>query len=654
MLEAAAVLSEVTGKWELSVASKSAALVGLFYLLVASSAFGASPAPAADVRADLNHDGVVSMGSMADKRLEGTRGDAAIVLPNLDDDARRCPRKQLKRYTDRQLATCNDASDNVVDGRKDLADMAKVRVHRWRRAPVGTRARISVRASEPKRARLFLRRSGSWKSLGSSGRLTARQLRRGPRLRIEARDIVRNRSRWNGNLRVVLRVRAHRRIARDSVRFRVAPVLFQNHTMPLRSVFASGKMDPSDEEDTEAADVPFPNADERRKPIDDRTFTKLNIKGRADYRDQYRRALRRWAPPGVRLALLPSPDDRWMQDFYEPGYVSMPKPNGRQHVMTMVLRSATKNRGTENPPPGHLMRQGSRIVYSHLRGPGVGVVQAYDPRRMRGLPQLTDSLSSTGNFEAIPPYSHGGQQFPDGRPIYGEGAERKPDPNFIRMLRAQGTRPLVVNTNWLTVAHVDEFVSFVPNDSKRGWTIAVEDPHAGLLLLKRLQAEGHGRARVFGGLARVGPGNPPKPVPATRTVDSLLADKHIRDATHAAARHIDSDLAKIQRATGVKDGQVIRVPDFYENDSGAGLDSAIPGTVNGVPLRPGVFAAPRPHGPVINGHDAFQTEIEHRFAEHGVHVSWVEDWYYAHLLLGDVHCTSNVLRDPHTAAPWWR
>jgi hypothetical protein len=27
--------------------------------------------------------------------------------------------------------------------------------------------------------------------------------------------------------------------------------------------------------------------------------------------------------------------------------------------------------------------------------------------------------------------------------------------------------------------------------------------------------------------------------------------------------------------------------------------------------------------------------------------------YYAHLLDGEVHCTSNVLRDPSGAAPWW-
>jgi protein-arginine deiminase len=222
------------------------------------------------------------------------------------------------------------------------------------------------------------------------------------------------------------------------------------------------------------------------------------------------------------------------------------------------------------------------------------------------------------------------------------------------MLRAQGTRPLVVNTSWLTVGHVDEFVSFVPNDSKRGWTIAVEDPQAGLRLLRRLRAEGHGRARVFPGLARVEPSDPPRPVPATRTVDRLLADKDIRESSHAAAHHINSDLAKIQRATGVKDSQIIRVPTVYESDGGAGLGSAFPATVNGVPLRPGVFAAPRPHGPVINGRDPFQAEMERRFAAHDVQVRWVEDWYYAHLLLGEVHCTSNVLRDPHAAVPWWR
>jgi protein-arginine deiminase len=494
-------------------------------------------------------------------------------------------------------------------------------------------------------------RAGTWKSLGSGGALSVGELRRGPRIRIEGRDAIRDRSRWNGNLRVVLRVQALGRAATDSVRFRVAPVLFQDHTMPLRRVFATKGIGPDDENE-EGFDLRTPTVDE--PPVGKHTPEELARQGREDYRREWRAALRRSAPH-VPFELLPSVNsDRWMQDFYEPGYVSMPKPHGRRHTMTIVLRSATKNRGSDNPPPGHLLRAGSRIVFSKLRGPGVGVVQAYDAKRMRAFAphNKIDTMSSTGNFEAIPPYRKGPKRFPNGRMIWGAGQGRRPDPHFLRMLRSQGTqRPLVVDSGWLSVGHVDEFLSFVPNHSHRGWTIAVEDPNAGIALLKRLQKEGNGGAKVFPGLFRI---HGTDAVHAARTVDDLLADSKVLDATHAAARHISGGLAKVQRATGIPDSQIIRVPTFYERDPEDGfLGSAIPATVNGVPLKPGVFAAPRPHGPIIDGHDPFQAEIEKRFAKHGVRVRWVEDWYYAHLLLGEVHCTSNVLRDPSTARPWW-
>ena len=104
----------------------------------------------------------------------------------------------------------------------------------------------------------------------------------------------------------------------------------------------------------------------------------------------------------------------------------------------------------------------------------------------------------------------------------------------------------------------------------------------------------------------------------------------------------------------MRDSEVtIRVPMLYEPESGA-LVSSLPATVNGVPLRPGEFAAPRPHGPIVGGHDAFEAAIERQFAKHGVRVRWIEDRYYAHIVLGEVHCTSNVLRDPNASTPWWR
>ncbi len=55
---------------------------------------------------------------------------------------------------------------------------------------------------------------------------------------------------------------------------------------------------------------------------------------------------------------------------------------------------------------------------------------------------------------------------------------------------------------------------------------------------------------------------------AARTVDSLLADSQEMAATRAAARHIDRVLATLERATGVRDNQVIRAPTLYEKSGG--------------------------------------------------------------------------------------
>jgi protein-arginine deiminase len=109
----------------------------------------------------------------------------------------------------------------------------------------------------------------------------------------------------------------------------------------------------------------------------------------------------------------------------------------------------------------------------------------------------------------------------------------------------------------------------------------------------------------------------------------------------------------VERATGIPDDEVIRAPTFYEDVKDGRLVSAVPAAVNGVPLGSGEFAAPSQHGPIVDGRDAFEADVEQRFAAHGVQVRWVEDWYFAHLLDGEVHCTSNVLRDPSGATPWW-
>jgi hypothetical protein len=83
-----------------------------------------------------------------------------------------------------------------------------------------------------------------------------------------------------------------------------------------------------------------------------------------------------------------------------------------------------------------------------------------------------------------------------GHPNASEALPSGFDSQALTLLASQGVQdPLKLDTSWLTIAHVDEFVQFLPADNARGWTIAVADPRAGVEVLRTTQAAGHGTAR---------------------------------------------------------------------------------------------------------------------------------------------------------------
>ncbi len=79
-----------------------------------------------------------------------------------------------------------------------------------------------------------------------------------------------------------------------------------------------------------------------------------------------------------------------------------------------------------------------------------------------------------------------------------------------------------------------------------------------------------------------------------------------------------------------------------------------PGLVNGLSLTSREFAAPDPHGPKVHGRDIFRVATEQALGRNGVRVHWVEDYFWAHLAGGEVHCATNALRDTTTTNSWWR
>ncbi|MCD9141419.1 protein-arginine deiminase family protein [Streptomyces albireticuli] len=554
--------------------------------------------------------------------LELRAPEGTTVLPNVDDDARRCALRpgdldRLDVAVDERLAACHDAADEVVNGAADAEDLTPLSV-----LPLaaGDRAegQVSLPAAQRPYARVFVVRDGRYVSLGADGRLTARELRRGARLAVEARDIVRDRERWDGRIDVTLTVTRDGVTRAARAALHVAPVLLQHDLQRARHVFAA---------------APGPG---EGQPVEVPTATRPPGQWR-EFADSLREAARSSGLPDSDLRFQPGTarwwKDIWRQDIAEPGYVTRETPHGR-HTMRVLLRSP--NHWTSADGRSASLRRAGRLLYQDLRGPGVGVVQQYTPtsRREKNVDEL---LNFTGNFESLPPYAG----HPRGRVLYGSSADRRPDPSFVRMLDAQGQQPSVVlDTSWLLVGHVDETVHVVRADNARGWTLAVSDPRGALALLEQARAAGEGGQRLFADTVAEH-----KP-----TVDELLRHERRAGDNEDAARHIDGQLAVLLRETGLKPREIVRLPVlYYRVEAGEGRPrrhiALSPALANGLSLTARDFAAPAPHGPRVAGRDLFRAETERALATGGVRVRWVENFSWAHLGGGEVHCATNALRE---------
>ncbi|GHA54550.1 protein-arginine deiminase family protein [Streptomyces purpurascens] len=607
------------------------ATVALLLAAAGTTAAAQKPPTVADLRADVNQDGRVDVAGTSDEAgEEGWRpGRGAVFLANVDDDARRCRMRpgdldRIDPAVDERLAACHDGADERVNGERDEADLAPLRVPP---APVGDEAsgRVEVAAAQRPYVRLFVRRDGALRVL--RGPLTAGELRAGAELALEGRDIVRDPRHWDGEVTLTLAVTDRGRTTSDRVRLKVAPVLFQNDLQRAERVFAAR-----------------PGPGHGVAP------------GRWGVGDVYRP--REWRPFASSLmratgaAGLSRRDvsftagteqwwrDIWRQDMVEPAVAGVPAPGGGVHSMRVLLRAPV----LWAPPEGGktTLSRSARLLFRDFRGPDVGVVQQFTPGRE---PNGVDLQNFTGNFESVPPY----EGHPHGRVLYGTAPHRAPDPAFVRMIEAQGRQPAItIDTSWLLVGHVDETVHVVRAGNERGWTLAVADPRQAVELLRHAQRAGEGGQRLFADTSAER-----KP-----TVDALLADDAFRAGNEEAARRIDDQIAVLLRETGLSRRDLVRVPVLYktlgaEADGPMGAIAYSPSIANGLSLTARDYAAPDPHGPKVGGRDLFRTAAQKALAAGGVRVHWVENFAWSHLAGGEVHCATNALRDTSGSARWW-
>nr|CTQ90053.1 Protein-arginine deiminase type III (EC 3.5.3.15) [Kibdelosporangium sp. MJ126-NF4] len=545
--------------------------------------------------------------------LSALSGDT-IFLPNVDDDQRRCHVESadldaVGEEVDVRLAACNDAADERVNGARDEDDLARLRVGR-----VGGRSgAVSVDAQ----ARVFVKRRGGF---DPDLRLSAAELRSGVELGVEGKDILRDPAMWDGWVTVTLTVDNR---VRAKHRMRVAPLVLQNDLQPATTVFAARPNEGPGWVDHPAGLPQLP----KEFPGDFEKFATPLRQEAADVR--FIKGTSTWWK------------DVWWQDLFEPATASMPTRHGIQ-TMRVAIRSANiwqvpdaKGNPVLTPRPA------GRQLFRDLRGPDVGVVQEYtlDERHF-----VADLRNATGNIESLPPYDG----HPQGRLIYGTApdsgptASLKPDKKFITMLTAQGQQPpVVIDTSWLVVGHADETMHVIRANNARGWTLMVADPRLAERLLREVPKDTKLLADTIA---------PTKP-----TAGQLLGDTKFLTDNEQAAHHIDSQVQVMLTETGLRPDELIRVPVLFRKAPDLPLYSAFtPGIPNGISLNDRLFAAPDPHGPVTDGKDVFRRETERAIAGSGVRIRWVNDYRWAHIGGGEVHCTTNAWRDTSKALPWWK
>ncbi|XP_029539405.1 protein-arginine deiminase type-2-like isoform X3 [Oncorhynchus nerka] len=315
--------------------------------------------------------------------------------------------------------------------------------------------------------------------------------------------------------------------------------------------------------------------------------------------------------------------DRWMQDEIEFGYIDSP----HQHFPVVL----------DSPRDGKLQD----FPYDVLLGPDFGYVTrtAYD--------EEVSSLDSFGNLEVSPPVIVNGKIYPLGRIIIGvafptatKGRNMtKVVQDFLWAQKVQ--EPIALFSDWLLVGHVDEFMTFVPAPDKKGFRLLLASPDAGYKLFRGLQNDGHGQAKMFDGLG----------AEKKITVDEILSDDKLRAENNYVQSCIDWNRDVLKRELGLDDDDIIDLPILFHVMEENRAVAYYPDMVNMIVLGKNL-GIPKPFGPKVDGRCALEAEMTSLMEGLGLRCTYIDDFASYHKLLGEVHCGSNVRREPFSFK-WW-
>ncbi|XP_048375062.1 protein-arginine deiminase type-4-like [Sphaerodactylus townsendi] len=317
--------------------------------------------------------------------------------------------------------------------------------------------------------------------------------------------------------------------------------------------------------------------------------------------------------------------DRWIQDEMEIGYVQAP------HKEFPVVFDSPRNRELKDYP------------FKDVLGPDFGYVT-----REPATDEIASQLDSFGNLEVSPPVTVRGKQYPLGRILIGSYISREENREMFKIVRdflyAQKVQsPVELDSDWLVVGHVDEFLTFVPAPDRQGFRLLLASPTACYKLLKAKEEEGHGEALMFEGKLDIC---------HQVKIKSILADEDLKSSNEYFQKCIDWNRDILKAELGLAEEDIIDIPQLFTTDEDSGKAAAyFPDMVNMLVLGKHL-GIPKPFGPVVNRACCLEEEVRRLLEPLGLLCTFIDDYKAYHQKHGEVHCGTNVCRQPFSFK-WW-
>ena len=317
------------------------------------------------------------------------------------------------------------------------------------------------------------------------------------------------------------------------------------------------------------------------------------------------------------------PCDQWMQDTMEPGVFTFPAAAG-----VMQSRGVMSGQRREfGVGAAGLDRQ----IAERLRERGQVIVRQSVPRKS------TRWIDWFGNLEVSPPHTDGqGRRFPYGRVIVGRQRELAMHPDALRFLHAQGVQwpPIVLDTSWLSIGHVDEIINFVPARGATGYKVLLPSPRAARALLESLVDRQLGDLPVFAGTRD------------ETTVAKLLSGPGTSEENATIDGTIASIGEQLSTELNLRESDFAMIPCLFARGR-----AVIPNAVNCLAVN-GHLVATQPKGPREGEKDLFEEAIRAALAGCNVDITFIDAWRAYHQGAGEVHCGTNTFRRLKDTA-WW-